>query len=49
MKKEENKMNFDLSVLTLKELIELFESINSFLQILDEKKIVPEEQEESKK
>lgn len=44
MKKEENKVNFDLSALNLNELITVYEDINGFLQLLDEKKIVVEEE-----
>ncbi len=44
MKKEENKVNFDLSALNLNELITVYEDINGFLQLLDEKKIVEEEE-----
>jgi hypothetical protein len=47
MNKEENKVNFDLSTLSLSELIKVFEDINEFLQFLDEKKIVQEEQVEN--
>jgi hypothetical protein len=43
MSKEENKVNFDLSTLTLSELIKVYEDITSFVQFLDEKKIVQEE------
>lgn len=43
MKKEENKVNFDLSALSLNELIKVYEDIISFLQFLEEKKIVEEE------
>ncbi len=33
------KTNFDLSNLSLQELIEIYETINSFLDFLDESKI----------
>lgn len=39
MKKDNNKVNFDLSVLTLEQLIEVYEKINEFLVYLDESKI----------
>jgi len=42
MSKEENKVNFDISTLSLSELIKVYEDINDFLGLLDEKKIVPE-------
>ena len=41
--KEENKVNFDLSVLTLAELIKVYEDINMFLQFLDKNKIKEKE------
>lgn len=44
--KEENKVNFDLSTLNLNELIKVYEDINGFLQLIDEKKIVQEEKVE---
>lgn len=43
MAKEENKVNFDMSTLSLSELIKVYEDINNFIQFLDEKKIVEEE------
>jgi hypothetical protein len=43
MKKEENKVNFDMSALNLNELVEVYENINNFLSLLDEKKIEEEE------
>lgn len=42
MVKEENKVNFDISTLSLSELIKVYENITDFLEFLDEKKIVPE-------
>lgn len=48
MKKEESKVNFDLSKLSLSELIKVYEDITNFLQFLDEKKIVEEEKVEDK-
>ncbi len=48
MKKEEEKINFDLSVLTLKELIEVYEEIIGFMDFLEGSKIVIEEKEEKK-
>lgn len=42
MVKEENKVNFDISTLSLSELIKVYEDITDFLEFLDEKKIVPE-------
>lgn len=40
---EENKINFDLSTLTLEELIEVYENIEIFLDFLEESKIETEE------
>ena len=42
-KKEENKVNFDLSTLTLEELIEVYDNIKIFLDYLEESKIEIEE------
>lgn len=44
MKKEESKVNFDLSVLNLSELIKTYETIINFLQYLGDKRIVIEEE-----
>lgn len=46
MKKEDNKVDFDLSKLTLQELVKVYENITEFLQFLDDTKIVQEEVEE---
>ena len=43
MKKEENKVDFDLSVLKLEELIKVYESIENFIKYLNDKKIVIED------
>lgn len=48
MKKEENKVNFDISTLSLSELIKVYEDITNFLQFLEDKKIVQEEKVEDK-
>ena len=42
MKKENEKVNFDLSVLSLKELVKVYEDITDFIKTLDEKRIVIE-------
>ena len=39
----DEKTNFDISNLSLKELIETYETINSFLDFLDETKVEEEE------
>lgn len=45
MKSEENKVNFDLSALSLHELIEVYENINDFIEFLEDKRIrIPEEE-----
>lgn len=43
MKKEENKVDFDLSVLKLEELIKVYDEIDNFIKFLNDKKIVIEE------
>jgi len=43
MTKENNKIDFDLSTLTLEELIEVYEKIDEFLLFLDESKLETEE------
>lgn len=45
MKKEDEKVNFDLSTLSLEELIEVYGKIGDFLEYLDESKLVIEEKE----
>ena len=45
MKKEENKVDFDLSVLSFEELIKVYDDVNNFIKYLDNKKIVIEEKE----
>lgn len=47
MKKEENKVDFDLSVLKLEELIEVYDDINNFIKYLKDKKIIIEEKEKN--
>ena len=49
MKKEENKVDFDLSVLSLEELIKVYENIDNFIRFLNDKKIVIEEKVKDKK
>ncbi|MGI6329664.1 MAG: hypothetical protein ACOXZR_02245 [Bacilli bacterium] len=39
---KEEKINFDLSLLSLKDLIKVYEEINDFLLFLDNKKIEEE-------
>lgn len=43
MTKENNKVDFDLSTLTLEELIEVYEKIENFLEYLDESRVEIEE------
>ena len=45
MKNERSKVDFDLSVLTLEELIKVYENIENFIKYLKDKKIVIEEKE----
>ena len=42
---KETKVNFDLSELTLEELIEVYDNINIFMDYLEESKIEIEEKE----
>ncbi len=46
MTKDENKVNFDMSTLSLEELIKVYEEITDFLKFLEEKKVVVEEKAE---
>lgn len=46
MKKENEKVNFDLSVLNLKELVTVYEEITDFIKLLEDKKIVTEKVED---
>ena len=39
MKKENSKVDFDLSVLSLEELVKVYQNITEFLHFLDESKI----------
>ncbi len=41
-KNENNKVNFDMSVLNLKELIEVYAEINDFIKVLNDTKIEEE-------
>ena len=43
MKKEENKVDFDLSVLKLEELIKVYDNVENFIKYLKDKKIDMEE------
>ena len=45
MNKDENKVDFDLSILTLQELIEVYQNITDFMQYLENSKIVLEDKE----
>lgn len=48
MAKEEKKVNFDISTLSLNELIKVYEDIVDFLKFLEEKHLVQEEKVEEK-
>ena len=41
MKKEENKVDFDLSVLKLEELIKVYEEIDNFINVLNNGSEIP--------
>ena len=43
MKLDDEKVEFDLSALSLQELVDVYKDITEFLQFLDENKIVSEE------
>ena len=43
MKKEEKKVDFNLSVLKLDELVKVYSEVNNFIKYLNDKKIVIEE------
>lgn len=43
MKKQESKVDFDLSVLKLEELIKVYDDIENFIKYLNDKKIIIEE------
>lgn len=43
MKKEEKKVDFNLSILKLDELIKVFDDVSNFIKYLKDKKIVIEE------
>ena len=43
MTKENNKIDFDLSTLSLEELIEVYEKIDNFISFLEDSKIEIEE------
>ena len=43
MTKENSKVDFDLSVLKLEELIKVYDDIDNFIKYLNDKKIVIEE------
>lgn len=44
---EEKKVNFDMSALNLKELIQVYDNIDTFTHFLEESKIVKEESEDT--
>lgn len=46
MAKKEEKVNFDLSVLSLQELIETYNNIDEFLTFLNDSKIEVDEKDE---
>lgn len=44
--KDENKVDFDLSTLSLEELIKVYESVEEFIEFLNDNKIEIEEKSE---
>lgn len=46
MAKKEEKVNFDLSLLSLNELIEAYNNIDEFLSFLNDSKLEEKEEEE---
>lgn len=49
MKEDVEKINFDMSILSLKELVQTYEEITGFIDYLEEKKIVIESKEKGDK
>ena len=49
MKKKVEKVNFDMSILSLKELIQTYEEITEFKNYLEEKKIIIDKKEKGDK
>lgn len=49
MKREENKFDCDLSVLTLEELITVYNDVDDFISFLDSKKVEVEKKDEDEK
>ena len=49
MKREENKFDFDLSILTLEELITVYNDVDDFISFLDSKKVEVEKKDEDEK
>ena len=46
-KEEEEKVGFDLSTLSLQELVTVYKDITDFMQYLDDNKIIVEEEKET--
>ena len=49
MKREDNKFDFDLSVLTLEELITVYNDVDDFISFLESKKVEVEKKDEDEK
>lgn len=47
MTKEEKKVDFNLSVLKLEELIKVYDEVDNFIKYMKDKKIVIEEKEKN--
>ena len=49
MKREDNKFDFDLSELTLEELITVYNDVDDFISFLESKKVEVEKKDEDEK
>ena len=49
MKREDNKFDFDLSALTLEELITVYNDVDDFISFLEGRKVEIEKKEENEK
>lgn len=49
MKREENKFDFDLSILTFEELITVYNDVDEFISFLEGKKVEIDKKEENEK
>lgn len=49
MKREDSKFDFDLSVLSLEELITVYNDVDDFISFLESKKVEVEKKDENEK